>query len=71
MEADAEHLIGNKAGCRRPYHHAGEQVAHQRGGTEPLRQRAEDEGQHEAGDDRSNQGTVVMHAPREKSAPQS
>ena len=53
--------VGDKARRERTDQHAGEQVADDRRGPEPVRQRPEDKGEDEARDESSDQRRVMRH----------
>ena len=75
MHADAEHqeddadlrqfrrqrLIGDEARRVRSNGHAGQQIAHQRRHLQPMGDRAEDERQHDADDDRGDERRVMQN----------
>jgi len=75
MQADAEHQqdhadlgefcrhrgVGDKARRVRTDQHAGEEVADDRRGPDPVRQRLEDKGEDEARDESSDQRRVMRH----------
>ena len=76
MQADAEHqqddadlgelvgelLVGDVAGRERPHQHAGEQIADQRRGLEPVRERAQHEGEDQPDDNGGDQRGVMRHS---------
>ena len=58
-----QRLVGDEAGRERADRDAGEQIADQRRDAEPMGDRAEDEGEREADDDRGDQRRVMRHPP--------